>query len=148
MILPISLAKVGYFEKALEIAKEAKGYSKSRDFPTLFAFIQIAKELGDAGYYDKAIKVFEEALDIATKSGVPMDLDFVMGHMAVFLAKFGHFERAIKMAKEIQDDGALSRIAVLLAKTGHLEKALEIIKNSTKNIENTQEKQRAITLKL
>jgi len=128
------LAKIGEFEKALEIARsmDETEYLRSADL------IIIGSELAKVG--EPYEHIFEEALETARSiSGEDssLDLSLVLSGIAIELAKVGEFERALEFAWNVDNDNevafsdALSEIAIELAKAGKLEKALETARSIT-----------------
>ena len=163
-----AMAKLGLFEKALEVAEKVKEVGLRES-----ALRVIAKAMTEAGVFEQALKVAEKIEETRSWSWALWGIAVAMAEVELFdqalkvierieiaglkasamcsviseMAKVGLFDRALKLAEEMEwgewtsmQASALGEIAKALAKVGMFDKALQV----AGKIERSDERVRAL----
>jgi serine protease Do len=129
--IAIGLARVGQFDKALQVAERI--WIPPQFDRQSYAYAEIAIAMARAGQYDQALQVTKKTSDASLRS-------YGLSSIVEAMAEAGERERALNisdqalpLAKSIKDEkersSALAEVAIAMAKTGQFDKALQIAKD-------------------
>ncbi len=126
-----SLATVGQFDKALQVAKGIWNSPRFNSRP--YTMAKIAIEMAKSGQFDQALQVVQEVSDALDRC---WGLTGIVGVMVV--AGEGErakqiAEQALQVAKSAKDKSdrskAMAEVAIAMAKAGQFDKALQVAKD-------------------
>lgn len=126
--IAIGLARVGQFDKALQVAERI--WIPPQFDRQSYAYAEIAIAMARAGQYDQALQVIEKASDASLRT-------YGFSSIVEAMAVAGERERALNIsdqalqaAKSIKDEkersSALAEVAVAMAKVGQFDRAQQI----------------------